>query len=342
MTTLHLNLQSNGYDIFIGKNLLKDADKFLNLDRKVLILTDDGVPQEYANAILSKVKSGKIVTVPTGEGSKSFDTMQLVLKEMCDLNMSRRDCIVGVGGGVIGDLAGFCASTYMRGIDFYNVPTTVLSQVDSSIGGKTAINFNGVKNIIGAFHQPKAVLIDVDTLKTLPVRQISNGLAESVKMALTSNEKLFEIYENSSLNEILENIENIIVESLKIKKDVVEKDEKESSLRKILNFGHTFGHGVEAQEEMHGFYHGECVAIGMLPMCAPAVTERLIPVLKKLNLPTDYNGDIDGALSFVSHDKKCAGDKVSTVMVEKIGDFIMKDIALEEFSNIVKKRFNQQ
>ena len=339
MTTLHLNLQTNGYDVVIGKGLLNNADKFFNLDRKVLILTDDGVPQQYANAILSKVKSGKILTIPAGEGSKSFDTMQLVLKEMCNLNMTRRDCIVGVGGGVIGDLAGFCASTYMRGIDFYNVPTTLLAQVDSSIGGKTAINFNGVKNIIGAFHQPKAVLIDVDTLKTLPARQISNGLAESVKMALTSNEKLFEIYENSSLDEILENIENIIVESLKIKKDVVEQDEKESSLRKILNFGHTFGHGVESQEEMRGFYHGECVAIGMLPMCSLSVRERLVSVLKKLNLPTSYNGDIDGALSFVLHDKKCAGDMLSTIMVDKIGTFTMQDITFEQFSSTVKKAF---
>jgi 3-dehydroquinate synthase len=234
---------------------------------------------------------------------------------------------------------GFAAASFMRGIDFYGVPTTVLSMVDSSIGGKTAINLGGVKNIVGAFHQPKGVLIDLDTLKTLPERQISNGLSEAVKMALTSDKELFSLFENEEIND--ENIEKVIISSLNIKKRVVEEDERESGLRKILNFGHTFGHGVEAVEEMRGFYHGECVAVGMLVTTSDAVLKRLIPVLKKLNLPTEYSGDVEGALAFISHDKKCEGDLVSVIFVDEIGSFRTEKLKARDFSSLVRNRLKR-
>ncbi|MBR2870136.1 MAG: 3-dehydroquinate synthase [Clostridia bacterium] len=339
MAKLHLNLGENSYDVIIGKNLLNSANKYFNLNRKVLIVTDDGVPTEYSEAISKQCKTSKIVSLKSGEGSKSVDGLSKLYQAMIQMEMDRTDCIVAVGGGVVGDLAGFVASSYMRGIDFYNVPTTLLSQVDSSIGGKTAINFGGVKNIVGAFYQPKCVLVDTDTLKTLPQRQISNGLAEAVKMSLTSDKILFEKLEKLSYDEILNDLESIITASLKIKQYVVEQDEKEAGLRKILNFGHTFGHAIEAQTEMQGMFHGECVALGMLPMSSVSVRERLVPVLKKLNLPVSCQIDIDEALNFVCHDKKCANGFVNAIFVDKIGEFEIKKLSISDFCGLIKGYF---
>ena len=338
MTTLHLDLGARGYDITVGRNLLDSANEFFKLNRKAFIVTDSGVPEEYAKRVAKSAKEAKIVTVPQGEASKSPETFAMLCEEMLKFGMTRTDCAIAVGGGVVGDLTGFCAASFMRGIDFYNVPTTLLSQVDSSIGGKTAINLGGVKNIVGAFHQPKGVLIDLDTLKSLPKRQISNGLSESVKMALTSDKELFEIFERDSIND--ENIEEIVVRSLKVKKYVVEQDECESGLRKILNFGHTFGHAVEAEEEMHGFYHGECVAIGMLVTSSDEVRKRLIPVLEKLDLPTKYMGNTESALAFISHDKKCDGKLVSIVFVDTVGSFRIEKISVEKFFDLVREKIS--
>lgn len=336
MNTLHLDLGERGYDITVGRGLLSSAGEYFNLKRKTFIVTDSGVPEEYAKSIAKCASDAKIVTVPEGEGSKSPETFAMLCREMLDFGITRTDCAVAVGGGVVGDLTGFVSASFMRGIDFYNVPTTVLSQVDSSIGGKTAINLGGVKNIVGAFHQPSGVLIDLDTLKTLPKRQISNGLSEAVKMSLTSDGELFSLFEKEEITE--DNIEKVIVGSLKIKKYVVEKDERESGLRKILNFGHTFGHAVEAEEEMHGFYHGECVAIGMLVTSSDKVLERLIPVLKKLDLPTEYNGNTDHALTYITHDKKCDGSLVSVVFVDEVGSFRTEKMPVEDFTRLVKAK----
>ncbi len=338
MQTLHLDLGERGYDITVGRGLLAEAEKYLNLSRKVFIVTDSGVPAEYAEAVAALAKEPFIVTVPEGEGSKSPEVYTALLHKMSEFGLTRTDCAIAVGGGVVGDLTGFSAATYMRGIDFYNIPTTLLSQVDSSIGGKTAINLGGIKNIVGAFHQPKAVLIDLDTLKTLPKRQISNGLAEAIKMSLTSDGKLFSFFEEKDITD--ENIERVVIDSLKIKKHVVEEDEREGGLRKILNFGHTFGHGVEAEEEMHGLYHGECVAIGMLVTSSEDVRQRLIPVLAKNGLPTEYKGNIDRALSFISHDKKCEGESISAVFVDTPGSFRLEKIELSAFAELVRKKIN--
>ncbi len=330
-----MNLGERGYDITVGRGLLSHAGEHFNLKRKVFIVTDSGVPAEYAKAIAKQADEALIVTVNEGEGAKSIQVYGELSERMVKFGMTRTDCAVAVGGGVVGDLTGFLAASYMRGIDFYNVPTTLLSQVDSSIGGKTAVNHGGVKNIIGAFHQPKGVIIDLDTLKSLPERQIANGLAEAIKMSLTSDSELFEIFENESVGD--DNIEKIVIRSLMIKKNVVEEDERESGLRKILNFGHTFGHAVEAEEEMHGFYHGECVAIGMLVTSSCDVRKRLIPVLKKVGLPSSYNGDINAALGFISHDKKCDGRKISIVFVDTPGDFRIEKMDVAEFESLVRE-----
>ncbi|MBP3402233.1 MAG: 3-dehydroquinate synthase [Clostridia bacterium] len=334
MTTLHMNLGERGYDIHIGRSLLDKAGEIFNLKRRVFIVTDSGVPSEYAKIVAAFAKVAKIVTVPEGEGSKSLAVYGRLLTEMAEFGLTRTDCAVAVGGGVVGDLTGFLAASYMRGIDFYNIPTTVLSQVDSSIGGKTAINLAGIKNIVGAFHQPKGVIIDTNTLSTLPKRQVANGLAEALKMSMTSDSELFSLFENEEIDE--NNIEKVITSALKIKKAVVEEDERESSVRKILNFGHTFGHAVEAEEEMHGFYHGECVAIGMLPVCSQNVRERLLTILKKLGLPYLYGGDIEKALTFISHDKKCDGDKINIVLVNEIGSYEIKKMTVSDFCEMVR------
>ena len=333
---LHLDLPQNGYDIVIERGALNRASQYLNLNRRVLIVTDSGVPAQYAETVASQCKSAVIETVPTGEKSKSFSSLERLCRTLLEQHFTRTDCVVAVGGGVVGDLAGFAAASYMRGIDFYNCPTTVLSQVDSSIGGKVAINLGAVKNIVGAFYQPKAVLIDPNVLSTLPARQISNGLAEAVKMALTSDAELFAIFESGKA---LDGIETVIERSLRIKKAVVEQDEKETGLRRILNFGHTLGHGVEAQKERNGLYHGECVALGMIPMCHPSVRTRLIAVLEALGLPTQMNDDVEAVLDAASHDKKCTGNEISVVCVPRVGEFEIRKMPIEAWKEEMRKAF---
>lgn len=321
------------YNIVLERGSLSQLNKHLKLNRKVLIVTDSGVPAEYSKIAAAQCKEPYIVTIPEGEASKCFDNYKMLLGKMVEFGFTRSDCVMAVGGGVVGDLSGFVAASFMRGVDFYNIPTTVLSQVDSSVGGKVAIDFEGYKNIVGAFYPPRAVIIDSDTLKTLPQRQISNGLSESVKMSLTSDEKLFELFENE---EIMPNIDPIIEASLKIKRYVVEQDEKEGGLRKILNFGHTLAHAIESENEMQNLYHGECVALGMIPMCADGVKPRLIKVLEKLNLPTTVDYDTDIIIEAMRHDKKMSGDEITVVYVPSVGTFQMKTMPFSELAKEFK------
>ena len=333
--TIHMNIheESYGYDILVERGILKNANKYLNLDRRVLVVTDSGVPAQYAQTVLEQCKEGVICTVEQGEASKSLDGFGKLLQTMLDHGFSRKDCVVAVGGGVVGDLSGFAASAYMRGIDFYNIPTTLLSQIDSSIGGKTAINFGGVKNVVGAFYQPKKVLIDPDLLKTLAQRQISNGLAEAVKVALTSDKELFDIFESEDIEA---NIDEIIIRSIKIKRDVVEQDDKEAGIRKILNFGHTVGHGIESSMGMNALYHGECVALGMIPMCSDDIRPRVIEVLKKCGLYRTHKYDWEKITEATFHDKKADGDTVTVTTVSEIGSYEMKQMSCLEIIKIAK------
>lgn len=331
---IHMDLGTDSYDIIVDRGCLARAGQYLNLNRRVLVVTDTGVPEEYARSIADQCKLGIVCTVEMGEGSKSLETFGKLLSKMLEHGFSRRDCVVAVGGGVVGDLSGFAASAYMRGIDFYNIPTTLLSQIDSSIGGKTAVNFGGVKNIVGAFYQPKRVLIDPELLKTLPSRQISNGLAEAVKMSLTSDRELFGIFEN---NDIESSIDEIIIRSLNIKKSVVEQDEKEAGLRRILNFGHTVGHGIESSEGMAELYHGECVALGMIPMSGEALRPRVISVLKKCGLYRELEYDWDKVAEAAFHDKKADGDTVTVTVVNNVGSFEMKTMKCLDVIENAKK-----
>ena len=339
MRELRVDLGERGYNIYLGSGLLARAGELLRLDRRVLILTDEGVPVKYSEAVKAQCRDATVLTLPQGEGTKSLATLEKVLEKMVDMELTRRDCLVAVGGGVIGDLCGFAASCYMRGIDFYNIPTTLLSMVDSSIGGKTAVNLGGVKNVVGAFYQPSAVLIDTNTLATLDERQYSAGLCEAIKMSLTSDERLFCRFETVDYVSIKSGIEAYIANALDIKRRVVEQDEKEKGLRKILNFGHTVGHGIEA-EQAGKLYHGECVALGMLPFCQGEVRERLIRVLEKVGLPIEYKGDLDKALAFVAHDKKRAGKLYDTIAVERVGDFVIRPLTIEEIKEASREAYN--
>lgn len=326
---LNVDLKHTDYNIYIERGNLKKAGELLNLNRKVLIVTDEGVPKEYAEIVASQCKEGFIETVPQGEESKSIEVYEKLLKKMLQYGFTRKDAVVAVGGGVCGDLAGFVASSFMRGVSFYNIPTTVLSQVDSSIGGKVAVNLGGIKNIVGAFYQPQAVLIDPETLKTLPQRQISAGLAEAVKMAVNFDKELFEKIEASE--NPMDMIDEIIAGSLLIKKKVVEEDEIESGLRKVLNFGHTVGHAIESVAKGE-LYHGECVALGMLAVCEGEVKDRVSKVLASLQLPTSFKADKEKLIEAVSHDKKAGATTVTVITSDEIGTFKMQEETTGELS----------
>lgn len=322
-----VSYENKSYDIHLSNGALQTMADHANLDRKVMIVTDSGVPVEYVETVAKQCKEPHIYTFPQGEQSKTVQTYCNVLSEMLHADFTRSDCVVAVGGGVVGDLSGFAASCYMRGVDFYNVPTTLLSQVDSSIGGKTAVDFEGIKNAVGAFYPPKAVFIDPTTLKTLDRRQVSAGLAEAIKMAATCDEALFRKIEQS--NDLEKDLPDIIYGALNIKKRVVEEDPKEQGLRKVLNFGHTAGHAVESYHA-GALLHGECVAVGMLPMCSDEVRVRLSAVLKKYNLPVRFDGETAQLLSALTHDKKMKDGAVQAVYVPEIGQFIFTQMTPQE------------
>ncbi len=326
METIRVNIPGHEYDIRIKRGILSHIGEECDLNRRVLVVTDKNVPQEYAQTVAKQAKEAVVAVVDGGEEGKNLDAFATLQQFMLDNGFSRKDCVVAVGGGVVGDLAAFAASCYMRGIEFYNVPTTVLSQVDSSIGGKTGVNFGGVKNIVGTFYQPKKVIIDPEVLDTLDARQKANGFAEAVKMAMTFDKDLFEDIEKMDASD---DLVPYIARAIDIKRRVVEEDEKEAGLRKVLNFGHTLGHGIEVS--CGGKYlHGECVAAGMTVMCAPEVRQRLGAVLRKFGLPEHAEFDLEQAAAAVSHDKKGNGSVISSIYVPEVGAFEIRDMSPEE------------
>ena len=326
---IHLNLEKDSYDIILGCGVLSSAEEYLNLNRKTLILTDNGVPSQYARTITNKCREAFVYTIEQGEESKKLSNFEKILSFMAQNRFTRTDCVVAVGGGVVGDLAGFVAASYMRGIDFYNVPTTLLSQVDSSIGGKVAIDLGGYKNIVGAFYQPKCVLIDPEVLLTLDIRQIRAGLVEALKMATTNDEKLFSLFEN---DEYLNDIEEVIFRSLLIKRGIVERDVNEKGERKILNFGHTVGHAIESTTPL---IHGEAVALGMLCMCNDKVRERLSTILYEMGLPLDAEINCEELYDFILRDKKADGSSITITFVNEIGKAELRKIPIENIRDFI-------
>ncbi len=315
-----------GYDIFIGKDLLKEiAGLFPFFDRKkILIVTDDGVPSLYYESVRNALKKSApevyTVVIPGGEENKNPENVRLITDSLVSHLFNRTDCIVSVGGGIVCDTAGFAAACYMRGIDFYNVPTTLLSQADSSVGGKTGVNYGGIKNLIGAFRRPRGVLIDVSTLDTLPERHISNGMSEIIKMSAIFDARLFR-----EIQKIPD--EFIISSAIDIKICVVEKDEYESCLRRSLNFGHTIGHGIELNSDL---LHGEAVGVGMLAMSGGEARKRIEEKLLMCGLPVSVKINADDVMDAVMHDKKSYGDGIRCILCDNIGTFYEKTIGEKE------------
>lgn len=322
------------YPITIERDSLKRVNEIFDLkNKKVLIITDDGVPTIYLDTLKDQIKNAYSYVIKRGEASKNFDNYKEILEFMVENKFTRTDCVIALGGGVVGDLSGFVAASYMRGITFYNIPTTLLSQVDSSIGGKCAIDFLGVKNNIGSFKNPSGVLIDSNTLKTLDKREFNAGMAEVIKMSMTNNKSLFDYLNTTKVENI--DLDHVIREALMIKKMVVEVDPFEKDLRRVLNFGHTIGHAIEALSEGK-LLHGECVGIGMTYMVDKTIKNVLISLLSKYNLPTNIDINEDRIIELIKVDKKASSDTITIVYVSKIGEFEFRKINIDEIKNYLK------
>ena len=346
---LNINIKNNSYDIVIGRDIIKNIYNDFTNYNKIMVVSDINVPKKYIDDFCENIKNKtNIVIIGDREQNKNITNVEKICEELKQNNFTRKDLVVAIGGGMVGDIAAFSASIYMRGIDFINIPTTLLSMVDSSIGGKTGINFSNIKNLIGTFYQPKKVYIDIDTLKTLNKKLFNEGLIESIKMAICFNKDFYKyieeniLYKNTITNENVSDnnfdvIENIIIESLKIKKSVVEQDEKENGVRKALNFGHTIGHGIEENCD-NKFYHGECVAIGMLYMCDENIKQKLLNIYNKLNIDINIKINIENVLDTIKHDKKSENDYIYVVIVREIGSFIFEKWDLSKIKNKLEEK----
>lgn len=319
--------EQGSYDIVLERGALDKVGELLDLDRRVLIVTDSGVPIKYARSVAKQCKESKLLLIKSGRSEQMLPLARGRALRNAEFLPHPRRLHCGGRRRSCRRPQRLRGLLLYEGHRFYNIPTTLLSQVDSSIGGKTAIDFGKVKNAVGAFYQPKKVVIDPDVLSTLDDRQLHAGLAEAIKMAATSDKELFELIAKS------ENIRGDIVEvirrSLMIKKDVVEQDPKESGLRRVLNFGHTVGHAIESLESGK-LLHGECIALGMLPMCSEEVRARLLPVLEKYSLPTKSAIAPERMASLIGHDKKVQGGCVNAVTVNEIGSFEFVKMSADE------------
>lgn len=336
MKELHVNLGENSYDIFFGENLLKNLPEYIKKvykGKKLFIITDNNVEKYYRENIEKQLEDYDFTfyILEAGEKSKTLESVSKIYKAMIGDSVSRDDLVIAFGGGVVGDIAGFAAATFMRGVPFIQIPTTLLSQVDSSVGGKVGVDLPEGKNLVGAFNQPKIVLIDTSVLKTLTDRYFFDGLAEVVKYGCIYDEKLFLLLENlKSREEIMNHIEDILYRSCDIKREVVEEDEKEHGLRMILNFGHTIGHGLEQYYNYEKYTHGEAVSLGMAEILeigeAEGITEkgtllRTKKLLEQLNLPVEDKYNREEVNKIMKRDKKNKKGEVNFIMIEKIGKY---------------------
>lgn len=329
---IKITLKENSYSIFTGRNILKDITSFYDFsNHKVLIVTDSNIPNEYYSLVKEKINVVDTLILSPGEDSKSFNSYLKIQEKLLEHNFSRKDIVIALGGGVIGDLVGFASSTYKRGLKFINIPSSTLSMIDSSIGGKTAINFNGIKNVIGTFYQPSLVLIDFDLLKSLPQRHFNNGLIEALKAGYIYDPSILDLFSE----DINSNLEEIIIKSIIVKKHFVEEDEKEQNVRKILNYGHTFGHGFES---LGGFndslYHGEAVGLGMLVVSKDK--EKLISYLNKLDIKYDFEISSQELIKIILNDKKVDGKYIDLILVDNIGESYIKKTSLEDLVSILE------
>ncbi|MBI5047330.1 MAG: 3-dehydroquinate synthase [Deltaproteobacteria bacterium] len=354
MEQITVNLKERSYPIYIGRNNLDLVGELMGkkgFKGKVACITNPTVGRLYGHRIISSLNKAGFETfridIPDGEEYKSLEWLSHIYDKLIEYKMERLSSIVALGGGVIGDIAGFAAATYLRGVPYIQVPTTLLAQVDSSVGGKTAVNHTMGKNLIGAFYQPKMVFIDVDVLKTLGDRDVKAGLAEVVKYGIIRDSKFFSFLEYN-YRDVLGFGDGLIYSvkmSCAIKASIVEQDETEADLRAILNFGHTFGHAIETVTNYKELRHGEAVAIGMaaaarlslkLGVCSKGVVEKIEGLISKIGFHVKLSAiscqlTASGLLKAMEIDKKVAGGKINFVMVEDIGKTAFRQIGSADF-----------
>jgi 3-dehydroquinate synthase len=347
MIKIKVELDKNSYKIYIGPGLLQRVGlwlKELDFSGKAVIITDTTVRGLYADELERGLVSGgfrvAVLEVPPGEEQKTLANAGRLYQKMAEAFIDRNSPMLALGGGVIGDLAGFVAATYMRGIPLVQVPTTLLAMADSSIGGKTAVDHAGLKNMIGVFYQPSLVVADLDTLKTLPREEFINGMAEVIKHAAIKDRGLLAFLEENMQTAMqldMAVLENILEKNVRVKASIVEADEKESDLRRILNFGHTVGHAVEAVTDFK-ITHGQAVAMGMvaaakisrrLDMLDEEDAMKLEAVIGQAGLPVKLpelnRGEKERLLDFIGHDKKVRDDKLMFVLLKSLGNAVISD-----------------
>lgn len=350
MRRIPVELGKESYDILIGHGLGDEVRSFLQTrkySKRALVVSDTNVAPLYGETALKVLREAgleaELCEVPAGETSKSMAQAESLYTRIIGLGMDRKSPIFALGGGVVGDLAGFVAATYMRGVPFLQLPTSLLAQVDSSVGGKVAINHPMGKNLIGCFYQPEAVFMELDFMDTLPDREIRTGLGEIVKYGIIYDESFFCFLEehSSSAASLEENaMVRMIARSCEIKAMVVAKDERESGLRRILNFGHTIAHAVERETGYLRYNHGEAVAIGMagaayisrdMGMVDDGVVRRVTDLLAALRLPTKAAGcTVDGMYADIFRDKKTVDGKVNWVLMRAVGEVVLRDDVPED------------
>jgi len=348
---MEIQLEQCRYAIEIENGLLEQIGRRLDdySGQKIGVVTDATVWSLYGDRMLSQLQGRDITltVLPPGESTKSFRSMERIFSEWIQGGMTRKDLALAFGGGVIGDLTGFAASTYLRGIDFIQVPTTLLSQLDSSIGGKVAIDLPEGKNLVGAFHHPKAVWMDPTLLETLTDRIFRDGLAEAIKAAAIADSDLFDRIERAGNRQgIQADILNILPASLTVKKTVVEVDEKEHGPRKLLNFGHTLGHAIEAHWNYERWTHGEAVAAGMsvatrasesVGLTEAGTSKRLTDLLEQFGLPTASDVPLGELTGRMLRDKKAAAGQLDLILIQKIGNGFIHKVPFTEIEEFYQK-----
>lgn len=348
MKTLQVNIPEREYTIYIETGILNHCGEMIKTvfqGEKIVVVTDTNVAPLYQKKVCdSLAEQGfavKTVVVPAGESSKCQEQLFRLYDEMLSFGLTRSDLVVALGGGVVGDLTGYAAASLLRGIPFVQIPTTLLAQVDSSVGGKVAIDLPRGKNLVGAFYQPKMVLIDPECLNTLTDRVFSDGMAEVIKYGAIRDRALFEKLENiQNREELFAKMEEIVYTCCDIKRQVVEQDELDTGERMILNFGHTFGHAIEKQYHYETYTHGEAVGVGMLMalrygekqgVTAAGVAKRMEAMLKRYHLPTAVEMTAEALCSAMAVDKKGEGSKINLILLHEIGEVLISKINKAEF-----------
>lgn len=338
MKVVNIKSQAHESVIMIGENL-DNLGKYIPVERPIII-TDTNVRQCWGKYF----PPGDVITIGTGEKIKTFDTVRYIYEQLLKLEADRSSFIIGIGGGIVCDIAGFVASTYMRGVRFGFVSSTLLSQVDASVGGKNGFNFGGYKNIVGVFNQPEFVICDLNLLKTVPQKEILSGLAEIIKHGAIADKSLFIFLEENrdqALALDLAVIEKLVYDSVVIKSEIVNQDEKEKGQRRKLNFGHTFGHAIEKTTKVR---HGEAVSAGMVLASELAVkkaalaekdSNRIADLLGKYGLPVRLEYDCHAVLETLKMDKKREGDRIYFVLLSEIGNAYVEVIAIKELEALI-------